>query len=880
MPTGLTYVRGRVAADNIETGAVPRATSQFAAFPGARLEEATTNLHANPSAEVGTTRYVATGAGVTVSRVATWAAFGAYSIEVAVDGTAANQGCRYDTGASGIAVAASTAYAFSAQVQAVSGSTALQLSVDWYTAAGVFISTSTANFTATTAGSRPTLLATSPATAAFAAPGVRTQASTASTWREDGLQFEQKTYATSYADGSLGLGYAWSGTAHASTSVRAQGQVLLAEEGTTNLLPNPSFEVDTTGWELSGASTVARDLTTARVGGASLKVTAANASGSGVRAYTAASSGFDVTPGRSYTFSSYARLGAGGSKSLTVSISWYDTAGALISTSSQATTLNTTNWSQRLAVTGVAPTSAASARNFTIETNSASGIFDFYLDAAQFEEKANATRYCDGSQGPGQYWTGDRQASASVRTGSTAPLKSLLSASGGSVIVWWAPGHDSGNGAGPAKSTLLQWALDATSMVHCYFDRALGGYVTYRGAPGGTQASSASAASFTAGAGQVAYHGWDATNVEVASNGGAPVTTAASAASRPTLSGADVFAGVNAASLSGSDTGGAIAAIACFNRRLTVAEWQFFAALVRPPLLGERVGSAMVGLWYGGHRLAWTLPSSAAAIDLNDVDGSDFRLLALHGAGTPPVVNRMVETPLRDGAVFVDTRLRPRMLLATLLVQGPGGWADLWAKRREILAAVNPRRGAGVLSFAPHTEAYEIDALFESGLEFSSALGPFAQNASLLMRCDDPAWRHAVSNEVVSDSRAGGWAVATSTPLSVAESGVRLAVTNAGDLPSYATFVLQMNGLNVEDPQLLGNGKLLRLDEAYETGDTVTVDMNGRAITSAAGTNLMGRRTAQSEMWALEPGANDVQVSQSAGAMTARMRWWTRLLGV
>lgn len=39
----------------------------------------------------------------------------------------------------------------------------------------------------------------------------------------DAIQVEKKAYATSYADGSLGSGYAWSGTAHASTSTRNGG---------------------------------------------------------------------------------------------------------------------------------------------------------------------------------------------------------------------------------------------------------------------------------------------------------------------------------------------------------------------------------------------------------------------------------------------------------------------------------------------------------------------------------------------------------------------------------------------------------------------------------------------------------------------------------
>jgi hypothetical protein len=43
---------------------------------------------------------------------------------------------------------------------------------------------------------------------------------TVHTYYVDALQVEEKGYATTYCDGSLGVGYSWSGTAHASTSTR------------------------------------------------------------------------------------------------------------------------------------------------------------------------------------------------------------------------------------------------------------------------------------------------------------------------------------------------------------------------------------------------------------------------------------------------------------------------------------------------------------------------------------------------------------------------------------------------------------------------------------------------------------------------------------
>lgn len=55
-------------------------------------------------------------------------------------------------------------------------------------------------------------------------------ATAASEFYVDGVQFEEKGYATTYIDGSLGPGYTWSGAAHASTSTRAATEFNLDDE--------------------------------------------------------------------------------------------------------------------------------------------------------------------------------------------------------------------------------------------------------------------------------------------------------------------------------------------------------------------------------------------------------------------------------------------------------------------------------------------------------------------------------------------------------------------------------------------------------------------------------------------------------------------------
>ena len=59
-------------------------------------------------------------------------------------------------------------------------------------------------------------------TVAKATAKIKAAAAVAVDFVIDCVQLEQKAYATSYCDGSIGTGYAWSGTAHASSSTRTR----------------------------------------------------------------------------------------------------------------------------------------------------------------------------------------------------------------------------------------------------------------------------------------------------------------------------------------------------------------------------------------------------------------------------------------------------------------------------------------------------------------------------------------------------------------------------------------------------------------------------------------------------------------------------------
>lgn len=192
-----------------------------------KLEEGTTNLVANPSAETGLTRIFASdAAGAPITRITATPWVGTGAVQCVANGAAALQGILYYS----LAGVGGTA------VRTFIGSLALRgagtVSV-FMSAVYSDLTTTVGAVTNVTAGAGWTRVTTPPITTVAGKTldvvvlHARTATAQAVTFVVDGAHIEQKPYATSYADGALGTGYAWTGAAHASASTRAAASLQL-----------------------------------------------------------------------------------------------------------------------------------------------------------------------------------------------------------------------------------------------------------------------------------------------------------------------------------------------------------------------------------------------------------------------------------------------------------------------------------------------------------------------------------------------------------------------------------------------------------------------------------------------------------------------------
>jgi len=215
---------------------------------------------------------------------------------------------------------------------------------------------------------------------------------------------------------------------------------IVSDEATTNLIPNPKFEVNITdGWVSTGTVTRTRDTSEKWYGSASMKlVTTAVESGSTTSSIT-------VEASSTYVFSFYVK-GAVGGESLWVTLTpnvgtAVNSVDTLFGTGTFSTTTPvTTNWQRmRLAITtnGSASSLTCAIRSVT------AGSQTVYIDGVQLEKKTLPagstntyfpTSYCDGSMGNGYTWNGTADNSSSSRTSGTHFLAPIADNGAGSFV--------------------------------------------------------------------------------------------------------------------------------------------------------------------------------------------------------------------------------------------------------------------------------------------------------------------------------------------------------------------------------------------------------------------------------------------------------------
>jgi hypothetical protein len=189
----------------------------------------------------------------------------------------------------------------------------------------------------------------------------------------------------------------------------------------TNLVANPSFEVNNSLWTAGAGLTLARSTAEAYSGSASGLITLTNTvANSGINNLSNRSA---ATAGLSYTASTYAKLDTGTAFTYSVVLFFYDAGSSILSTAASTATTLGSSW-ERKTVTATAPANTVTV-GMQIRRNTAlTGTASFYVDAIMIEQASSALPYFDGTYADtytgytltSQGWSGSADASTSTAT--------------------------------------------------------------------------------------------------------------------------------------------------------------------------------------------------------------------------------------------------------------------------------------------------------------------------------------------------------------------------------------------------------------------------------------------------------------------------------
>ncbi len=155
---------------------------------------------------------------------------------------------------------------------------------------------------------------------------------------------------------------------------------------TANLVPNPYFDNNATGWNNDSNVTVARSTSQARSGTASLAMTSVAGGTMGTSSdYYASGTAIPVTVGTSYTANVWFRA-AVSARSVRVDLSWRNSSGVSVSTSTGSTVTDTTSGWTKATITATAPATAAYVyvKPTVVSTGGASEVH--YIDDVLFRK--------------------------------------------------------------------------------------------------------------------------------------------------------------------------------------------------------------------------------------------------------------------------------------------------------------------------------------------------------------------------------------------------------------------------------------------------------------------------------------------------------------
>ena len=229
-------------------------------------------------------------------------------------------------------------------------------------------------------------------------------------------------------------------------------------------------------------------------------------------------------------------------------------------------------------------------------------------------------------------------------------------------------------------------------------------------------------------------------------------------------------------------------------------------------------------------KLVYTNPNGLTL----ELGGADYPITKLDGIDSPEWDDIEVKAPLQDGATDLGGSFQTRdITVEGAFAKVPQDMAGIYAARRVLTLALNPKDGPGTLDLTTDTGTWRIAALPTGSPAFApkEALDPY-QRFQIVFHCPDPHWTDATDTTETLTEGGGGLAIpAAGIGIPVAGlavetvgtiNGKSIIVVNDGDVP--CPLCVKFYGETV-NPKILNvtTGEYIRIVKTIALGDYVEV---------------------------------------------------------
>ena len=274
-------------------------------------------------------------------------------------------------------------------------------------------------------------------------------------------------------------------------------------------------------------------------------------------------------------------------------------------------------------------------------------------------------------------------------------------------------------------------------------------------------------------------------------------------------------------------------------------------------------------------------PTACETMAFTNPLGETVTFLMLVGAKArmmPPVKVTTLPVPAGNGSRFLGAGHLERIV--ALPVAFPGSVTDRDELRRWA-GVLDPTKGEGTLAVVGAEAGRHLTCAYDAGLDELEEVAPNVNVGTLLFRAAWPYWQDASEQirQVQQGTALATWFPFLPRVLGASDAFGLFNVTNDGDVAAWPVVTARGPGTDLTVTNET-TGASWKVAGVIAAGSQVIVDTRpGRKTATIDGTNAFAKLTPDSELWALAPGVNQVQVSfaltsaASSVAFTWRRQW-------